>query len=393
MSASSKKTHGKLNKNNKNKNKNNNNKKLKGGQETNSSEYEQIYTNFLSKFGANTNNTANQIQKKVANKLSADMGILPPGTPGPSISPEKQIGVIQNTLTDYINAIVAIQQAFQRDKSTFQIQQSNFQMKKNVDMKYSDLIKKTNALIRNFDKYLLKDMSFIRMNPKKDALLNDLSQRMKKIVDEYKLELSSNVGAENYTQNTNQKTQDLKNKIMISVIQNLLENVRPIYRDLRNNAQPLKTNTTRNSTKQILANIEKERTMGTQLTKEFSENIGNWIKLLTEIIELNAVTIIFPSKINSPNATKKLGDIHLEYQEAQKNINNLLSDVVSQNTPKNFFHPKFTNEVFAQELVGEIFRWGMATFKIYKYNQFLGQTPSTQTPSAQTPPAQKLKQN
>lgn len=388
MSASSKKNRGKLNNGNKN---NKNNKKLKGGQEANKSEYEKIYANFLSKLGANPNNNSDQIQKQVAKKLSGDMGIPPPGVSpeqiqkevASQVSQKNQIGVIQNTLSDYINAIVAIQKAFQINKNNFQKQQSNFQLKKNVDMKYGDLVKETNALVRNFDKYLLKDMSFIRMNPKKDVLLNDLSQRMKKIVDKYKLELANNVGAENYTQNTNQKTQDIQNKIMISVIQNLLENVRPIYRDLRNNAQPLKTNVARNSTKKILEDIEKERLMGTQMTKEFSENIGNWIKLLTQIIELNAVTIISPSKINSPNATKKLGEFHLEYQEAQKNINNLLFGVGSPNTSKNFFHPKFTNEVFVQELVSEIFRWGMATFKIYKYNQFLGQTESR----AQSPPS------
>ena len=329
-----------------------------------------IYVNFLRQFDATPNMTSQEVQQKFKEKIMSEFETT---SQNGKVTPQS-IDVIQNNLQKYVKMMTNVQNSLQKNRNALKIQQSNINQEQAINKKFQSLVKETNALLREFDKFLLKHMSFVRINPKKDQLLNDLAQRMKNIADKYKLQVgtNANLGSENYSQNTLVKTTTIQNKIMIDVIQALIENTRPIYKELMNNAKTISTNVPRNTTRKILESIEKERMLGTQLQKDFSENISNWVKLLTEVIELNAMNIT-SSSLSRKAAINKLGDFHLEYQDSQNNINQLLTDYSVGSPVKNIFSSKMKNEVFVQELVSEMFRWGMSSFKIFKYNQMMEQ--------------------
>ena len=337
-------------------NKNNN---IKSGQNNVNS----IYNNFLKSFGANITNSPQVIQSKFQNKLMNDF------------KKGNAENVIQNNLTKYVNTITQVQNALQKKSSNINQQKSNLNKQKSLQQQYRALLKQTNALLGKFDKYLLKYMSFIRTNPKRKKLLTDLANNMENIAVKYQYNLP--VSGNTYTRNVETKVKTTQNTIMIEIIQAIIENTRPIYHEFKNNKRPINTNVSQNATKKILQNIQQTRLLGTALQKEFSKNISNWINLLTEIIELNAKTIILPSA-NSQIVADQLGEFYTDYQDAQTNINKLLAGNINntRSLTSQLSNTKKQNDVFVQELVSEVFRWGLAIFKIYKHNQMVGDLPS-----------------
>lgn len=342
-------------------------KKYRGGQNagpigTNSSK---IITKFLQDFGATANMTPNQIKNKFSAHLAQE---ITAGTTN---------NAVRNALTKYVNnifqieqSLIAKQNSLIQQQANLQQQQANLQKQKNIESSYRGLIKNTNAIINKFNKYLLKQMSFITTNPRKDRLLLDLYQRMRKLVNKYDFDI-----ANQYTQQTTNRTKDIQNKLMIDVIQALIENARPIYQEMKNNLAPINTNVPNQGSRKILQAIANQRSTTSALQKEFSNTISNWVDLLTEVIQLNAVTL---APINSTvTANNKLGELHLEYQESQKKILDLLTDAPNVNKSANIFrHPRMKSEVFIQELVSEIFRYGMTIFRMYKHNQLSEPSPA-----------------
>ena len=262
---------------------------------------------------------------------------------------------------DYISTKIA---NIKTQQNAINKNRSNLNRQKNINKQYTVLIKKTNELNKNFDKYLLQYMSFIRINPKRNKLLSDLSNKMERIVTDY--DVQNPEPSNNYNPLVSSKATQTQNKIMIEIIQSILESTQPIYQSMKSST-PIRTNVSDNTVKKILEEILKTGKMSDEVKSAFNKNISNWIKLLTEIIELNAAMII-----GSDNSANKLADLYLDYNTARTNIINLTSSN-SQTNANNFTtrisNNKKKNEVFVQELVSEVFRWGIALFKIYKHNE------------------------
>lgn len=346
--------------------------KYKGGQQS----VDALYTNFLASFGATANMSIDDIQTLFRAQVMKEFNSTIPtnastNTPvGLKQIQNAQGKVLQDNLIKYVNLITQVQQSLTTQRSNLQQQQSNFNKQRTGEVVYQKLLKDTGNVLAKFDKYLLKYISFIMVNPKKDVLLSNLSTNIQKIIDEHKIALTMDMtsGNQNYSQFLIGTSNDIQNKIMIEVIRSILENTRPIYQEFQNTPITLSTNVPNNTTKKILQNVNKTLQSSTTLQSEFKKNIANWIDLLTEIVKLNSVTILATS-LNKTTASH-LGDIILDYQTSVTHIQSLFGKVSAPNMAPMFSNKK-NSEIFVQELTSEVFRWGMNIFKLYKHSAYL----------------------
>lgn len=327
--------------------------KMNGGQ-TNA------FYNFLSSFGASPTNSSQDIQNKFKSKLEDDFQ---------NNTTNQQ--VIRGKLETYVNYIIQATQDLEQKKTQLNQAQSNLNSQKQLELQYRQLVKKTDQLLRDFDKYLLQYMSFIRNNPKRKLVLVNLSDKIGEILQEFNYNNSINSNNQNLTDKINQKAFQDQNKIMISVIQSILESTRPIYQNVKTPSN-INKNVSNNKSKNILDEINKSRKMSGKLQKAFDDNISNFIQLLTRVVELNTTVISFA---NNKMMGNKLQEFYQDYQNNIQKLIKLINETVSNNV--NSFgelisENKKKNDVFVQELVSEVFRWGLNTFKIYKHNQITG---------------------
>jgi hypothetical protein len=341
------------------------NKIRKGGGPNNS----QAYTNFLGTFGATKNMSSEDIQKLYKTQLEKDFQASSTNTPITPTTTE----AIKTNLSNYIQYIINLYQDTQVARQTINNNRNALMKQQSLEKQYRDLLKRTNVIGNSFDKYLLQYMSFIMINPKRTTLLNDLTSKMESIIEKYKL--SDPVSGNTYTANVQTKVNQDQNNIMIAIIQAIIENTQPIYLALKTSSSKLYTNVANNSTRKILEDLNQSRQTNSKIQKEFNNNISNWIQLLTDIIQLNATYLVYP-EVNSQLAADRIAEFYLDYQTSRKNIDNMLSGSNQNSIVNNLSKNKSTNEVFVQQLVSEVFKWGLATFKIYKHTQIVGPLPT-----------------
>jgi len=346
--------------------------KHKGGQQS----VNALYTNFLASFGASADMSVDDIQKLFREQVMKEFASTIPTNAGAKQIQNAQSKVLQDNLVKYVNLITQVQQSLTTRRANLNQQQSQINKQRTGEMAYQKLLKDTGNVVSKFDKYLLKYISFIMVNPKKDILLGNLSKNIERVVDAHKMALSSTPPSDqDYAPFLISISNDIQNKIMIDVISNILENTRPIYQEFQNSPSiTLATNVPNNTSKKILQDVNKSLQSSSTLQSEFKKNITNWIDLLTEIVKLNSVTILATSL--NKNTASHLGDIILDYQTSVTHIQGLFAKATAPNATV-FNTNKKNSEIFVQELTSEVFRWGMNIFKLYKHAAYLNGTPNT----------------
>jgi len=353
--------------------------KHKGGQPIN-----KIYSDFLDTFKATPQMSIDEIQQLFKKKVMKDFDRTATSTSGSTTG--AQDAIIQQNLINYVNMITQVQQSLTARRSALNQQQSQLNKERTDEVIYQKLLRDTGNVVSKFDKYLLKYISFIMINPKKNALLNNLSQNILKIIETYNVALTQTPPAgQEYSVFLISNSNNIQNKIMIEVIQKIIENTRPIYQEFQNNPLQLSTDVPDTNVKKILTNMNNSLQTSTAIQTEFKKNISNWIDLLTEVIKLNSVTIL-ASSINTKTITSHLGEIILDYQTAVTHIQTLTGKIQPPNATV-FNSNKKYSPIFIQELSSEVFRWGMAIFKIYKHATYLYGPAETIAPNVQTTPA------
>ena len=318
-----------------------------------------IYIKFLKGFDATPDMNINQIQNKFKQKVTTQLV---------GKNAQGQAEVLTDNLTTYVNLITQVQQSLQAKRMSLNQQQSQMNKQLTDEVVYQKLLKDTGNVVSKFDKYLLKYISFIMINPKKQELLTKLSKNVKSIITTYKPALDVQPPAsQEYNVFLTSISSKFQNHIMIDIIQTIIENTRPIYQEFQNNPVQLTTNVPNNATKKLLQNVNETLKQSSSLQTQFNTNISNWIDLLTEIIKLNSVTILATSLNKSANT--HLGDIILEFQTSQQNIIKLLG--IANKNVSIINSNKKNSEVFVQELISEVFRWGMSIFKLHKHSSYL----------------------
>jgi hypothetical protein len=345
---------------------------------------DQIYINFLQSFDATPQMSIDDIQELFKIKVSKELE----GPTGTGLDAKGQASVLTDNLTKYVNLITQVQQSLQTKRLNLNQQQKQLNKQRTGEVVYQKLLKDTGSVVSKFDKYLLKYISFIMINPKKQELLTKLSKNVQSIITTYKPALAPAPLGQEYNVFLISISGKFQNHIMIDIIQTIIENTQPIYQEFQNNSVQLTTNVPNNATKKILQNVNETLKQSSSLQTQFNKNISNWIDLLTEIIKLNSVTILATSL--NKNANTHLGDIILEFQTSQQNITKLLG--IANKNVSIINSNKKNSEVFVQELISEVFRWGMTIFKLYKHSVYLyGPAESAVEPTPPTLPVKASK--